>query len=255
MNRATMSLLAVVVMLLGGVLNPARAGILAPDGTYAGRTYNDWNILSWQVAYATPIVGGDHPYFSGGSLGTFDGVSLLAVPVGLVDDALTVDLTIQEGTALFIPVIGVSSSVWEAPPFHGDDEASLQANSQAILDQATGILAEIDGVSVDITPFRFVTPLFSWGPLPADNVVGAPEGTISDAAAAGYYLLVLPPAVGEHTIRVAAALGGDFEGFGFNTTFRIQVVPEPASVTILASGVIGLLGVVGVRRARRGTRS
>jgi len=243
-----------VAVLLGGASTPARADVLAPDGTYAGRTYDEWQMLSWQVAYATPIVDGDHPYFSGGSLGTFDGVALLAGPVGRVGDTFTIDLTIQQGVALFVPIIGVSSSVWEAPPFHGDDEASLRANSEAILDEATGILAEIDGVPVDITPFRFVTSLFSWGPVPADNILGAPEGTVSDTAAAGYYLLVLPPSVGEHTIRVAAAFGGEFEGAGYDTTFRIRIVPEPAGIVILAGGAIGLLGVAVMRRARPGSR-
>ena len=57
---------------------------------------------------------------------------------------------------------------------------------------------------VDLTPFRFVSPLFTWGPVPADNIVGAPAGTTSDAVDAGYYLLLTPLTVGSHTIHFGA---------------------------------------------------
>jgi hypothetical protein len=225
---ATLGLAALLVL-----APSARAGILPPDGSYAGRTYNDWQVLWWQTAYGTPIVNGDHPFFSGGALGEQDGVVMLTG----VGGGASLDLTSSSASAVFFPVLNIESSVFEPPPFHGDDEASLRANSEGLLDQATGLFAEVDGVAVDLTPYRFVSPLFTWGPLPADNVLGAPAGTTSDAVDAGFYLLLTPFDRGIHTIH----FGGVIESLGgsIDTTYTINVVPEPASLTMLAIGGLG----------------
>jgi hypothetical protein len=223
----------------------SRAGILPPDGSYAGRTYNDWQVLWWQTFYGTPIVNGDHPGISGGVLGEQDGVVMLTG----IGGGASLDLTILKSSALFFPIFNIESSVFEPPPFHGDDEASLRANSEGLLDQATGLFAEIDGLAVDLTSYRFVSPLFTWGPLPSDNLLGAPAGTTSDAVDAGYYLLLTPfGSRGTHTIH----FGGTIESMGFSidTTYTLDVVPEPASLTILATGGLGLLAYRWRRRVR-----
>src|SRR4051794_19524863 len=133
MRRYLTLTLCGLLVSLTGLTTQARAGILPSDGSYAGRTYNDWQVLWWQTAFATPIVNGDHPLFSGGVLGEVDGVVMLTGVFGVA----SLDLTISDNTAIFFPVANSESSVFEPPPFHGDDEASLRANSVALLDQAT----------------------------------------------------------------------------------------------------------------------
>ena len=86
---------------LAGITTQARAGILPPDGSYAGRTYNDWQVLWWQTAFATPIVNGDHPLFLGGVLGERDGVVMLTGVFGVA----SLNLTISNATAIFFPVV------------------------------------------------------------------------------------------------------------------------------------------------------
>lgn len=222
----------------------AHAGIVGSGDSYAGRTYNDWQVLWWQTAFNTPIVGGNHPVFSGGSLGEHDGVLFLTG----VGGGVTIDLTVSTSTAIFFPILNIESSVYEGPPFHGDDEASLQANSEGLLDQATGLFAEIDGVPVaDLTPYRFVSPMFTWGPLPADNILGAPVGTTSNAADAGYYLLLTPLSAGNHTIHFGGIV--DSLGASIDTTYNIRAVPEPASLALLATGAFASLAY-GWRRRR-----
>ena len=51
----------------------------------------------------------------------------------------------------------------------------------------------IDGVPVrDVGAYRVESPLFVFGPLPEDNIFGAPVGTTSPAVDAGVYLLLAP---------------------------------------------------------------
>ena len=51
--------------------------------------------------------------------------------------------------------------------------------------------AGIDGRPLNnLDAYRAESPVFRWGPLPADNALGAPEGTESDAVAAGSFLLL-----------------------------------------------------------------
>jgi hypothetical protein len=251
MNAVSMfcRLLIAVVILAAN----AHAAVVAPGDTYAGRTYQQWQVRWWQTAFAVPVVGGDHAIFSGGSFGGENGVVFLTGVGGPIPPVpVTLNLTIPADTALFFPIINIESSVFEPPPFHGDDAASLAANSNAILDDATDLFAVIDGIPVaNLGTFRFESPPFQWGPLPANNILGAPAGTTSLAVDAGYYLLITPLSTGKHVIH----FGGQIPSFGFSidTTYNITVsapVPEPASVTLFGSAALGLLACASRRRRR-----
>src|SRR5262245_5336448 len=57
-------------------------------------------------------------------------------------------ITIPSGIALFFPAANAECSLFEAPPFHGDDPTSLAACANAFLDGATNLFVEIDGKAV-----------------------------------------------------------------------------------------------------------
>lgn len=213
----------------GGNPNP---GIHPPNAKYRGHSYGEWAAMWWQAAFATPVVNGDHPIISGGAFQGPEGVVFLAGVFADPDDPAVVEITIPAGTPLFFPVVNYECSVFEPPPFHGDNEAELRACANHLFDNnATDLFAVIDGKPVNkLGDYRTESPLFSWGPLPEDNIfaffgVDAPAGTTSPAVDVGVYLLLPPLSVGVHTIEFGATNSGELSG-SINTRYKITVAPR-----------------------------
>ena len=237
----------VLAIALASIAPTAQAQVVPANGSYGGRSYNQWAVKWWQDAFATSVVNDNHPLISGGSFGGENGVLFLAG----ISGEHSLDLTISANTALFFPIINAECSFFEGPPWHGEDEASMRDCANMILNGDSDIVARIDGVSVDVTPYRFESPLFQWGPLPDNNIFGAPTGTTSDAVDAGYYLLLEPLGVGDHVIHFGATYPplppAVLEGGVYDMTYNVTVVPEPASLTMLA--VVALVGLVTYRKS------
>ena len=194
-------------------------GISPPGSKPHGRSYGEWAAKWWQAAFQIPVVDGNHPLITGGAFGGDDGVLFLAGPL-----AADINLTIA-WTPLFFPVVNTECSVIEPDPFHGDDEAEMRACANCHIDNTSGLFAEIDGEEVIfLDAYRSESPLFVFGPLPADNIFGVEAGTTSPSVDAGVYLFLPPLSVGEHEIH----FGGTFDEFGFSidTTYHITVAPK-----------------------------
>jgi hypothetical protein len=207
----------------GGNQNPE---VIPPDAKYRGLTYGEWTAEWWQALFGVPVEGGSHPLIVGGAVeGETDLVFLTAPVVPTGSPTATVPVTVLSGTPLFFSIVAVECSVFEPPPFHGDDEASLRTCANDLLDLVSDVYAEVDGRSVnDLDAYRVESPLFRWGPLPANNVLGAPTGTSSDAVSSGYFLMLPPLSVGVHQVIVRATID-DF-GLGVDTEFIINVEPR-----------------------------
>ena len=193
-------------------------GIIPPGSTYRGQSYGEWGAQWWKTIFSIPVVDGYHPLIGGGAFEGEKGVVFLAAAAG----GVTIDVTIRPGASLFVPVLNSECSVLEPDPFHGDDEAEMRACANGHIDHTSGLIAVIDGVPVqDLAAYRVESPLFEFGPLPPDNVLGAPAGTTSLAVDAGVYLMLTPLSPGSHTIHVR----GTFDEFDFtiDTTFNITV--------------------------------
>ena len=87
-----------------------------------------------------------------------------------------------------------------------------------------GPLAKIDGRPVENPEaYRVETPLFRYGPLTADNVLGLAPGTQSDAVGAGYVLMLPPFSEGVHRIRTRANVAA----FGIAVDAETIISVEP----------------------------
>lgn len=226
-NKVFAVFAALLTLMLAAVTNQAHARtnnstIVSPHETFLGKTYGEWEASWWQKFLAIPVVNGDHPYFSGGDFKAEKGVRYLATGGG---KPFTIPVKIRAGTALFVPIINAECSVIEQAPWHGDDETSLRACANGHIDQTSGRSAELDGKPVkSLDKYRVESPLFQFGPLPQDNLLGVPEGTTSNSVDAGYYLLIRPLSVGKHTLRIKATW--DEFSSSIDTTFIITVVSK-----------------------------
>lgn len=205
---------------------PARADgdenhqVVPVTEAYAGLTYGDWAAAWWQWAFHIPA-NPDHPFFPGGNT-LLDQSGRVWFLAGVFGTEVR-NITIPSGIALFFPVVNSECSIFEPPPFHGDDATSLAACANGFVDQTTNLAAEIDGKSVKhLGQFRTQSPMFTIGPVPDPNILVAPNGTITQSVDAGVYLLVSPLKPGHHTIHFKGTFTGDGT---IDTTYRITVNP------------------------------
>ena len=196
---------------------------IPPHATFRGLTYAEWTATWWQAAFAAPVASGSHPLFTGGAFDGEAGAVFLSAPV-LPEGSPTamISMAVPSGTPVFFPIITAECSVYEEPPFHGEDEPELRACADGLVDLVTDVSVTIDGQPA--APHRVQSPLFQWGPVPADNFLGAPEGTISDAVSDGYFLMLPPLNVGVHHIAVSATIVPF--GLAVDAEFIITVTPR-----------------------------
>ena len=196
-----------------------------PLAEYRGLTSGEWLAVWWQAVFATPVEAGHHPLIDGGAFGWNNRTVFLGGPVlPAGSPRVTTRVTVPPGTHLVIPIITVECSVAEAPPFHGEGEAQLRACANGLLDEVSDPSAKIDGRPVENPEaYRVETPLFRYGPLTADNVLGLAPGTQSDAVGAGYVLMLPPFSEGVHRIRTRANVAA----FGIAVDAETIISVEP----------------------------
>ena len=99
------------------------------------------------------------------------------------------------------------------------------------MSRAANVAAELDGRPIQNLPrFRAASPLFTYGPLPDDNVLqffgfDAPEGATSLSAADGFYLMLAPLSVGQHTLHFTGTFETDIP-FTLDITYILTVAPD-----------------------------
>jgi hypothetical protein len=248
-NGRAPALLAASILFLGAAASTraeakdAQPGVLPPQSHPYGKTYAQWSAEHWKWVYSLPV--DQHPLYDTADVGTgqpfehvwFLGGTYTATPDanGNIAAVANRDVTIPAGTALFFPITDVEASVLEG---NGTTEAELRGTAQSLEDHAQGMTCTIDDRTVNhLDHHRIQSPLFTIGPLPANNVfeasgVTAPAGTTTLSVSDGVFVMVAPLSVGGHTIHFTGSLvftlaqdGFDFS-FSQDITYNLTVSPR-----------------------------
>jgi hypothetical protein len=199
--------------------------VLPPNAKPYGKTYGEWSAEWWKWAFSLPVA--EHPLFEDNSCNYVaegqSGKVWFLGGVFNVSGTATRNCTVPAGKALFFPIINTECSTLEG---NGDTEQALRDCATEITDTITNADVEIDGVSLRNVQqkYRADSPLFTYGPLPADNFLGAAAGATSPSVADGFYIMLAPLSVGEHTIHFTGTYG-DPINFTLDITYNLTVVP------------------------------
>jgi hypothetical protein len=218
------SIVAVVALVLGLVVlataafaqtDPQNPGVFAVTSAPFGFTYGEWSAKWWQYVFSIPVP--KNPLLDQTGKNCAEGQSgPVFFLVGVINTSGTAvrNCTVPAGKALFFPVLNVECSTLEGD---GTTEQQLRDCAKHIMDGATGMACDVDGVSIkNLQRFRVESGLFQEGPLPNNNLeqlfgFNAPAGTVTNAFADGVYLMLEPPTVGNHTVH----FHGSFPAFNF----------------------------------------
>jgi hypothetical protein len=242
-RRLTPMLLATAILSCGAPLaragggNEGNPGVLPPQSHPYGKSYGEWSAAHWQWTYSLPV--DHHPLTD-----TADVSAGQSGPVWFLGGtwAPTTDLngnlvgnadrqvTIPAGKALFFPIIDAEQSLAEG----GTSEADCRAVANGFADHATGLSCTIDGRAVEhLSAYRTESPFFPFGPLPANNLLGLPEGTTSSAVSDGYFVMVAPLSPGQHTIHFTSAFVFTTAADGFDFSFSLDITYH---ITVASAG-------------------
>jgi hypothetical protein len=192
---------------LAGQGNAGNNNVMPPQSHPFGKTYGEWSAEWWKWAYSLPV--DQNPFFD--ETGCQNGANGQSGPVWFLTGVINASgtayrtCTVPYGKALFFPILNVECATIEG---NGTTEAELRGCTQWYMDGGiSGLACEVDGVPIrNIESYRAPSPLFFYGPLPEDNVVqmsfpDAVPGSVSASVADGFYLMLKPLTVGQHTIR------------------------------------------------------
>jgi len=250
--------LSALGLCLAALLLPAPAmtqndndvGVLPPNSRPLGKTYGEWSAAWWQFVFSIQTgPTGDNPLFdrtgSKCDIGQSGNVFFLVGAVlGSTQDAISRTCTVPRGRFLFFPIMTLEDNVAEeaqnpivSTPVTADKIVALldcltiggtgQFNGFNACDGVTRKFAEIDGREVDLTAFRATSPVFSIQVPPSPNLeetfFTSVSGKVSPVVADGYYLMLAPLSIGNHTIRFGGTYGAPLNTAVTEITYHLSV--------------------------------
>lgn len=221
-------LLPAILFLASIAAAHAHGAVLPPNSHPFGKTYSEWSAEHWKWTYSLPAdahpltdtadvsAGQSGPvWFLGGTWAATE--DLNGNLIGIVNRTVT----IPPGKGLFMPIVDVESSTIEG---NGASDAELRASAIYFADHAVGLSFSVDGTPLqNIDQFRVQSPLFTFGPLPENDLLGLPAGSTSPAVSDGYFVMLAPLSAGSHTIHFTGAFVFTQAADGFDFTFTLDV--------------------------------
>jgi hypothetical protein len=220
--------------------NQGNPAVMPLNSNPDGHSYEEWAARWWQWEFSMPTTANPifdtadcsagqtgHVWFlGGGSVANF-----FPAP-GINEVQRTRYCTVPSGTFLFLPIINTECST--VPGDNGGDSTPAGLRDCAIgarsLINYSTLSATLDGVPIHSLPqYDITSPLFTYGPLPNNNVLQlfgltAPEGTTAQSVSDGIHLMFHPLAAGAHTLHFFSEF--DFGGgneFIQDITYELNV--------------------------------
>lgn len=228
-------IVAVLVVVSALVMAPAALAqtsaltVVPPSASSAqtGKTYGELSAAWWQTMLAIPVE--NNPTFdttgincSGG--GTPQVFFLAGQGTG---ERVTRNCTVPSTKPLFFPIINVECSNVEKAPFFGATDAEREACASGIADGigSNTLKVTLDGVDVaNLARFRAASPPFDFTMPKNDNILFVNGKTSGRSASDGFWVLLMPPSPGSHTIHFEGAfVSGIGAGFSQNVTYNLSV--------------------------------
>jgi hypothetical protein len=221
--------------------NQGNPGVLPPDSHAYGKTYGEWSAAWWQYALSIPAdkspfldqTGANFAVGQSGHVWYLSGTFCLnangqpcppSMPATVVRN-----VELHAGKPLFFPILNAEAD--NLNPATGKEDLGftvdqLRAQAKAFTDDAIGnMTTTVDGRPIqNLEQYRAVSPVFSYT-LPANNIIGVPGPlTVHTAVADGFYLMLAPLSVGQHTVHFTGA-APNFN-FGLDVTYNITVTSD-----------------------------
>jgi hypothetical protein len=155
-------------------------------------------------------------------------VWFIAGNLGGTASPTTRSCAIPEGKVIFFPVLNLVDV--NVPQLSGVDQTAndLRAETGPCLDNATQLVVELDGQSIENLDKSRVRSVVFELTLPDGNLFGIDPGSYSPAIDDGYYVMLKPLGVGQHQIHILGASSGcPLLGTSFSSevTYNVSVVP------------------------------
>ena len=205
----------------GNVESPAV--ILPPQSQPYGESYGEWatDWWTWALSIPTEINPATDATGAFASVGQHGPVWFLAGATAT--GAITRNVTVPEGKALFFPII--NTLWWTAPTDPPTTIPEILSALAGVTADITNLSCTIDGAAVKhLEKFVTISPVFSLT-IPADNILGLLPAVYTPDIDEGYYLMLAPFHPGVHTIHFTAS-SPDL-GYSIDIIYNITV-PKPS---------------------------
>ena len=220
--------------------------VMAPHSVVAGRDLGEWSALWWKWALSIPAT--DNPLLdTNGAKSKFGDVGPVFFLTGELTPfggtppvAVTRSVTIPANKFIFFPVenawidnVGNGCAVPTTTPCAGRLTIDQLFTQLEGLLTVTALHASIDHKPVgDLFAHRETAPAFSYSLQITDSLAEAvfgyagadAVGPVFPAVADGYYLMLNPLPVGQHTIN----FGGTVAGASLDVTYHVTVTAKPS---------------------------
>src|SRR5438876_5449605 len=177
---SALAIIAVAILAVGALVQAAGPNlnptVFPLNSAPYGKSYGQWSAEHWKWTFSLPA--DHHPLTdtadcSAGQAGPvwfLGGTFVSTTEGGITIGRATRDCSVPAGKALFFPIIDSECSTLEG---NGTTDAELRGCAKFFQDHAHDMTCTIDGVAVqDVASYRAQSPLFIYGPLPDNNILG-----------------------------------------------------------------------------------